>query len=178
MGLNRERIIRKVESCLKRTACFQEIRKDDYPDEENYQLLYVLIKGTPAAPQEVLAFAGIFPEVEDVLSFSLPLGKETQDVACKRERFTDFDIYLFPYLESGFELLWMSDESHCAVWGEICDLKDEIHYEKGMQKYLQFCKRNGINKEWISTRDPYVTQDVMTLYKPQKTCTKKKGMER
>lgn len=87
-----------------------------------------------------------------------------------------FDEYLFKDLEEGMEIVYMTDETHLAVWDEIKKFyPEEIEYNKGMQKYLKYCKDNGITKEYVEkTTNQKNLVDVMQFYKD----AKKKERER
>ena len=87
-----------------------------------------------------------------------------------------FDEYLFRDLQNGMEIVYITDETHLAVWDEIEKLyPEDIEFNKGMQKYLKYCKENGITKEYIEkTTNQKNIVDVMQFYKD----VKKKERER
>ena len=74
------------------------------------------------------------------------------------------------------EIVYITDETHLAVWDEIEKLyPEDIEFNKGMQKYLKYCKENGIKKEYIEkTTNQKNIVDVMQFYKD----VKKKERER
>ena len=54
-----------------------------------------------------------------------------------------------------------------------------IEHDKGMQKYLGYCKRNGITEEKMKKEVGYSGMDVMTLYDSKADRSKShKDMER
>ena len=166
MKLSDEKIIRASERALKRTEAYQENRL--LGDEKNYQIFYLLKKGKNAAPNSVIAFAD---KEEQVISFH-PFR---EDEPIWNWDF-NFDNDLFKYLQEGYELVDMTSESHYGVWWTIEEWHDgEISYPKGMQKYLSYCKQNGITKEKLK----YSGMDAMDLYEPKTERTdRKKEMER
>lgn len=46
---------------------------------------------------------------------------------------------------------------------------EENKYEKGIQKYLKYCKKNKITKDYIQKvyDMKYFTEDIMKFYKPK-----------
>lgn len=87
-----------------------------------------------------------------------------------------FDEHLFKELQNGMEIIYITDETHLAIWHDIKEYyPEDIRYNKGMQKYLEYCKEKGITKEYIEkTSNQRNVVDVMQFYKN----TKKKEMER
>lgn len=164
MKLSEEKIMRTAERTLKRTKEYQQNR--EFGLEENYQIIYVLAKGNKSVPDKVTAFAGYEDEV-----ISFPLFKE--DAAIWHWGF-NFERDLFGYLESGYELVGMTAECHYDVWSTIEEWGESgIDNKKGMQKYLAYCKRNGISKEKLQKQVEYSGMDVMSLYDPKADRIKK-----
>ena len=81
-----------------------------------------------------------------------------------------FDEYLFKDLEDGMKLVYMTDVTHLAVWDEIEKLyPEDIEHNKGMQKYLKYCKENGVTKEYIEEKTNQKNiVNVMQFYKDDK----------
>ena len=81
-----------------------------------------------------------------------------------------FDEYLFRDLQNGMEIVYITDETHLAVWDEIEKLyPEDIEFNKGMQKYLKYCKENGITKEYIEEKTNQKNiVNVMQFYKDDK----------
>ena len=77
-----------------------------------------------------------------------------------------FDYDLFQYLEGGYDLIAMTPDAHSGVWYEIAEYHDTsgIACVDGMQKYLDYCKRNGVTKDRLVREADYDGMDVMTLY--------------
>jgi hypothetical protein len=165
MKLSNERMVRSAERALKRTGKYQEHRELGYT--ENYEVLYILVKGKPQNSDEMIAFAGI---EETVISFHPFKNGEVMEL-------WDFNVdsHLFEYLEFGYELAGMTVDSHYNVWCTIEEWHNgDIENKKGMQKYLGYCKRNHITKEKLQADAGYSGMDVMTLYDAKADRTKAK----
>lgn len=156
---------------LKRTEKYQEQR--EFGQQDNYEVLYVLAKGNHKQSDEMVAYAGVVDET--VISFH-PFKNE----AVTHSWDFNIDDDLFGYLEDGYELVGMTMDSHYNVWCCIEEWHDgDIDHTKGMQKYLGYCKRNGITLEKLKNELDYFGMDVMTLYDPKADRTRKpKDLER
>ena len=79
-------------------------------------------------------------------------------------------------------LAYMTWEVHGFVWDEISQYHQYFGHPAGLQKYLEFCKRNGITRERLEKECSYEGWDILTLYDRQtaKTAPPKmrKDMER
>ena len=161
---------RSAERALKRTERYQDYR--EFGQEENYELVYVLTKGDYPRGNDVIAVAQY---EEEAIQF-YPFGN--------RKEFDlwgfNFERDLFEYLQEGYELAGMSIECHVNVWYIIEDWHElGIEHEKGLQKYLAYCKRNGITKERLGKEAEYRGVDTMVFYDPKADRTKSyKAMER
>lgn len=158
MNWNKEKILRTAERVLKRTEPYLENRTDSNNPEDNFQLGYVLIKGSKTTPDTAVAYAICY---DDIISFN-PLEHDPK---------TDhaywgfsFDSDLFHFMEQGYDLVGMSLESHCAAWSEIEEYHEYLSNPKGMQRYLDYCKRNKVTAELLRREFQYDGMDVMTLY--------------
>lgn len=59
----------------------------------------------------------------------------------------------------------MSDECHYGVWQTIDEwYPEEFDNIDGVQKYLKYCKDNGITKEYLDNKIGLNTKDVMQYY--------------
>lgn len=158
MTINKEKMWRSAERALKRTAEYQDNR--ELGQDKNYSILYVLAKGNRQKPDDVVAFAGY---EESVISFHPAIGDEVIQN-------WDFNIDsdLFAYLESGYELAGMTLDTHYNMWCMMEDWHEGgFDCEKGMQKYLGYCKRNNITLERLQADAGYSGMDVMKLYDPK-----------
>jgi len=158
---NKAKIMRTAERTLKRTEVYRENRTDSSDPENNFQLDYVLVKGGNSIPDNGIAYA----HYEDkVISFDpFQNGTGIQNVW---DWAFSFDESLFTYLERGYELAGMSVEAHCAAWSEIEEFHGlgSIHSIKGLQRYLNYCNRNGVTVDLLRREFQYNGMDVMTLY--------------
>lgn len=161
MNWNKEKIMRVAERTLKRTEPYLENRSDSNNPENNYQLDYVLAKGSSPTPDTAIAYAHC---LDEIISFN-PLDSDAHAQNVWEWAFS-FDSELFEYLEQGYDLAGMSLEAHCAAWSEIEEYHDNdgIIHPKGMQRYLDYCKRNRVTAELLCRELQYDGMDVMTLY--------------
>ncbi len=170
MKLSKEKMWRSSERAMKRTKGYQEYR--EFGQDENYELAYVLAKGRNPCAEDIIAVAMYEDDAIQFFPFS------------DREEFDlwgfNFDRDLFECLETGYEIVGMSMDSHLNVWYTIGAWHNGyIEHENGMQKYLGYCKRNGITEEKLKKEVGYSGMDVMTIYDPKADRTKShKDMER
>lgn len=158
MDISKEKMWRSAERALKRTERYQEYRA--FGQEENYALIYVLAKGKHPRGDDVVAVAGY--ENEAIQFYPFGNGKEIDLWGFNFER------DLFECLQEGYELAGMSMKCHVNVWYAIEDWHEcGIEHEKGLQKYLGYCKRNGITKERLEKEAEYEGMDVMAFYDPK-----------
>lgn len=83
------------------------------------------------------------------------------------EALFNFDEFDFELLENGYQIYFMSIEHHYNFWESISDVGIESFENKiGIQKYMQFCKQNNINKETITNEIGLnVSADILRYYK-------------
>lgn len=158
---NKARIMRQAEHTLKRTEAYRENRSGSNDREDNFHLEYVLVKGGKPTPDTAIAYA----HYEDQLISFNPLENDG-DTKIVWDWAFSFDGDLFLYLERGYELAGMTVETHCLVWEEIEEHHSDgsICSQRGMQKYLNYCKRNGVTVELLQKEWQYGGMDVMKLY--------------
>lgn len=161
MAWNKEKIMRMAERTLKRTDEYRQLFSISHDPEYNYKLSHVMVTGGKSHPETAVAIA--YYE-DQVLRFN-PLNDNSRNMAIPDQIFS-FDKFLFQYLEQGYELVGMTAETHSIVWTEIaeCHNNGGIVAVKGMQQYLNYCKRNGVTAELLYREDHYEGMDVMTLY--------------
>ena len=169
--MSKEKLLRLAERALKRTKYYQNVRELDVPDSENYKIDYLLTKGGKSAPEDVIAYAS---HEDEMLRFRLLEEKDEPFWDCG-VRF-DTEIDLFQYLEEGYSLAGMLPDSHYCVWSDIAEYHGDYQSQNGMQKYLDYCKRNGVTRELLAKESGYDGMDVMTLYDREaaKTAPEKK----
>lgn len=174
LQFSKEKIWRNAERALKRTREYREHVELEYDD--NYQLDYILVKSGKPVSDGVMAYAGY---EENVILF-YPYDENADPTSLWG---FNYERDLFEALGNGEEIVGMTLECHYNVWCTIEEWKDEIEEKEGLQKYLNYCKRNGITKEKLGEVLSYNGMDVMTLYGSGKEVEKekmrsKKGQER
>ncbi|WP_270470132.1 hypothetical protein [Catenibacterium mitsuokai] len=63
----------------------------------------------------------------------------------------DIDEYDFMYLEDGYDIFYMSMETHTGFWNLINLYYDEYDHIDGMQKYFDYCIENQITCDLLET---------------------------
>lgn len=158
--LSNAKIMRQAERTLKRTKPYLENRSGSNAPESNFQLDYVLVKKYKSTPAASIAYAHY---MDEIIKFD-PL-RETAEAESVWDWAFNIDTDLFFHLEDGYDLIGMSLTAHAAAWEEISECHhDGIEYAKGMQQYLNYCKRNRITMELLRAKCRYDGMDVMTLY--------------
>lgn len=77
------------------------------------------------------------------------------------------DGYLFEDLSDDFKILYMPLSIHYGVWQCINEDRSNIECQSGLQRYLQYCKEEGINANIISDVLSHNVDDVMDLYREE-----------
>ena len=158
---NKTKIMRQAERALKRTEVYRENSSGGIAPEDNFQLDYVLVRGGKSAPDTAIAYAHY---EDEIISFNpFESGGDTKAIG---DWAFSFDGDLFMYLEQGYELAGASVLTHSLVWEEIEAYHGDgsIDFQKGMQQYLNYCKKNGVTVELLRTEQHYDGMDVMKLY--------------
>lgn len=168
MKLSREKIWRLAERTLKRTEHYQRYR--ELGDEDNYELMYVLAKGKDFHGANVTAVAGY--EDQAMLFYPFADRKEIDLWGFNFER------DLFDDLQAGKEIIGMTPECHADVWYTLENWQGKTESVRGMQKYLAYCKRNGVTKEFLQKEAAYDGMDVMGLYVKEVPEKQKREQER
>jgi len=74
----------------------------------------------------------------------------------------DLDTELFDYLMNNKEIGYMSLDWHYNVWSRFEDIGiGEFSSQNGIQKYLQYCKDNSIDKEYLDEKLRLNVPDAM-----------------
>lgn len=77
----------------------------------------------------------------------------------------DFDSDIFKELENGKNVVFVSDEENYNIWTNLeCMGVDEIKCQDGWQKYLKYCKENGITKEYLDKKFNSNVVDMKLYY--------------
>lgn len=88
----------------------------------------------------------------------------------------DIDNYIFKILEEGYNILFMSIETHQRIWKDINLMyPEDLKHVQGFKKYISYCKRNHISKELIYNQTFCEVEDIYRLVKKHE---KKKLYER
>ena len=72
MNMSNEKLMRLAERALKRTESYQWNRGLDMPDEENYKIQYLLVKGSKNSPENAVAYASYGGETVSYTHLTLP----------------------------------------------------------------------------------------------------------
>lgn len=171
----REKIVRIVERELKRTEEYQQ-RRDEYGNEE-YILGCIMVKGD-AFPKEVIAHAF----VEDMgLELQFQIWRDEPRIRQKQAMWYDLTLFdvegdFFGKLEQGYLILSVSDLFHCTAWNATEYLADEQNRDKenscwkGMQRYLNYCKKHGITRNYLVKKEEYDGIDAMFRFGGGRCC--------
>ena len=65
----------------------------------------------------------------------------------------NFDTYLFEHLENNYDIACIGDDVHYGIWHCINELYPlDIESKQGVQKYLEYCYKNNITKEYLEEK--------------------------
>ena len=77
----------------------------------------------------------------------------------------NFDYYLYDLLEQGCQIGYMTNDMHYGVWNSINELyPNDIEFSDGVIKYIEYCKNNGIDKNYLDIQTNLETPDIMPLF--------------
>ena len=170
MQLNKEKICTMADEFLKSTKQYREIAESG--EQENYEVSCILLKGSVVQPYDILVYAEY---ADEFLCFN-PLVK-TEYV--EHSFSFHFDSELFRPLEKGYQILSMTDERHYDVWVMLGEYEDEkVIYKQGFKRYLEYCQRNGVTKEYLREKTSYAERDITDLYHRKMEMTDNRREER
>ena len=130
-----------------------------------------MVKGD-AFPKEVIAHAF----VEDMgLELQFQVWRDEPRIRQKQAMWYDLTLIdvegdFFGKLVQGYSILSVSDLFHCTAWSATGYLADEQSRDKGnscwkgMQKYLSYCKKQGITRNYLVKIEGYDGIDAMKFY--------------
>ena len=154
---DKEALLRQIQEYLK-----QEDLHDKTEDQSNgeYAMLYILIKRY--SPENTIVAASnkeggvfLFYPFDENEEFSEPWD-------------FDADRLLFEMLGEGYEILDMTMDGHLDVWFYVSEMgMDGIWYKQGLQKYLEYCVKNGVTGEVLQREMEYDGDDLLALYCPE-----------
>lgn len=77
-----------------------------------------------------------------------------------------FDQYFFQDLQNGYQIGYITDETHYNLWNALQEYyPEDINYKDGVQLYLQYCADNGITKEYLDKKTNLDTPNIMNFFK-------------
>lgn len=154
---SREELIEQVKEYLKSEEL--QVKTED-ENKGGYSLMYILIR--KYSPEKTTAVASnesggvfMFYPYDEKEDFSEPWD-------------FDADRLLFEMLGEGYEILDMTMDGHLDVWFYVSEMgMDGIWYKQGMQKYLEYCVKNGVTGEVLQREMEYDGDDLLALYCPE-----------
>ena len=167
MNYDREKTVRIVERELKRTKEYQQ-RRNEYGNEA-YILGCVMVKGD-AFSKEVIAHAFV---ADEGLELRFQIWRDEPQIRQKQAMWYDLTLFdvkecFFEKLAKGYSILSVSDILHCEAWRAAEHQEDEQDRDgacwKGLQKYLNDCKKRGITKGVLAKKEGYDGIDAMKFY--------------
>lgn len=130
-------------------------------DYEDFLVHYILIDKENSKKSYAVAFKD-----DEIIEINIT-SNEISPVA---EWAYNFDEDIFGELENNKKIGYMSMDAHFNIWETINQwYPTDIEHQKGMQKYLKYCKDNKITKELIEKEVKLdVSIDAMKFYKKDK----------
>ncbi|MEF2663364.1 MAG: hypothetical protein U0M92_03490 [Bacilli bacterium] len=104
--------------------------------------------------------------LEEMILFASHTKGQDKDYWTIPEWDFNFDEYFFKELQNGYEIGYITNDTHYGLWNTIADLypSNELNNENGVKKYLQFCKENNITKEYLDDVMKMQIPDIMKYY--------------
>lgn len=72
---------------------------------------------------------------------------------------------LFKHLENDYEIHYMPIEQHHVIWNSLTDDLKDVSYREGLNRYILYCKENGITAKSIYSLTGYPVSDIYPLFK-------------
>lgn len=152
-----------MEEIIKQTKDNVEAFLKDDMEHQNKNIDYILVN---AETKETITLAS--DKKEEIIQFAPYTTKENGYVKGYMiipDWDFNFDTYLFEELQKGYEIGYISDDCHYGVWQVIEEwYPEEFENIKGIQKYLRYCKDNGITKEYLNNKIGLNPKDIMQYY--------------
>lgn len=76
----------------------------------------------------------------------------------------NIDTYLFQDLKDGFDILYMPLYIHRVIWMDVHDFRNDIDCVDGLQRYLAYCQKEGINASILEHVMSGKVNNIMDLY--------------
>jgi len=130
---------------------------DNYNMEINY-LMY------NPRNEEIKCYASHNGGIDKLYSFWLnTTGNKRYFEEMKPEDYV-FDDCIFKYLEKGWKFDSATMKYHNYIWNFLYDnFSEDYKYKKGAKKYMEYCKKNNLNKEYIENATGLKTGDIESL---------------
>lgn len=173
-GKTQDEVKRDIKRYTEKLLNSKEVKKfleDKVWDSNTEEFVFMYSLLDKKSPQDsIIAYCN--ESGEDIFLMS-PYHKELED---KFEIVPDwqFNYYggMITFLDEGYEIIDIGKENHYSIWQEmyeeLLESKDK-KYEKGVEEYMKYCKKNKITKESImkSFDLEYFAEDIMKFYKPK-----------
>jgi len=109
----------------------------------NYAISAICYRENPVT--DVIIYGINHYDDRDVIAFK-PFDYENRMISVNENE------HIFKSLQKEYEILFMGIETHHKLWKEIeMSYPQDIHYKKGLKKYISYCKNNHITKKLIET---------------------------
>lgn len=124
-------------------------------DNEQYK---VIIEATnKECPDEVICY-----ENDKNIASNLDINDHVYEVT---EWSWNIDDNFLSRLENGYEIVFMDMDTHYGMWCVINEQGiDGIECKDGLNKYILFCKNNGISVQTIKSTVGFQINDIYPLY--------------
>lgn len=77
----------------------------------------------------------------------------------------NYDYYIFDLLEKDCEIGYISNEIHYSIWNSISELyPNDIEFKDGVNKYIDYCKKNNITREYLEEKVGFDTPEIMDKF--------------
>lgn len=137
-----------------------EILKNN-EEYSKYEIMYILTD--KENPEQSIALASNYDEM-------IEIDMKTQEINTIMDWSYNIDDDILEKLQNGKEISYMNMGTHYGIWNTVNDVGiEEIENKKGLQKYLQYCKKNNINKDLIEKENQLnEVEDIMQYYKEER----------
>lgn len=129
-------------------------------EHQNKEIEYILYNANTKETQVIAS-----DKIEEMILFA-PFTKEQQNEYINIPEWDfNFDEYLFKELQNGYEIAYMSNDTHYGIWISIDELyPEEFEYKDGVIKYFKYCKDNNITKKYLDNEVKMNVPDIMKFY--------------
>ncbi len=150
-----------AEKVMKELPLYRENMRDGVPEEENFHIDQVLYRGDPRDPEDIMALA----VRDDTFIMFSPLTPEKTPYNYPPmfgPEICTYDDLLFGPLEDGYDISFIQTDVHESIWADVGEdmARDNIQYPGGVQKYIAYCKENGITQAMLREKHGYTGIDI------------------